>query len=289
MTIDSRTADLHLHTHFSDGTDSPQRVVELAAAAGLSAIAITDHDNTDAFALAQPAAARSGIELLPGIEMSASANGAEVHVLGFLMDLRHPGLQQHLAEQKARRIQRVKDMVAKLHDVGVRIDAEEVLALAKQGTVGRPHVAQVLLRHGYISSLPEAFSRYIGPKNPGFMPGSPLAPAEVIRVIREAGGVPVLAHPVYMEQDPLIERFVEEGLVGLEVYHSGHTPDLVRRYEGIAQRLKLLATGGSDYHGTPKEGLPVGAVKIPYALVEGLKQWKQQYTTETQKPHRTTE
>jgi len=272
--MDDRTADLHLHTTFSDGTDSPARVVELARKTGLSAIAITDHDTTEAIPVAQPIAARLGIELIPGIEMSASADGCEVHVLGFLFNLDHPGLVQHLREQKARRIERVHEMVRRLAQVGVRIEAEEVLRLAGEGTVGRPHVARVLLAHSYITSLPEAFAKYIGPDNPGFVPGSPLSPAQVIRVLRDAGGVPVLAHPVYLNRDELIEELVQDGLAGLEAFHSGHTPELVRRYEALADRLKLLKTGGSDYHGESKEGLPVGAVKVPLALVNALKQWK---------------
>lgn len=268
------TADLHVHTTFSDGTDTPGRVVELAARAGLSAIAITDHDNVEAFAPAGPLAQRHGIELIPGIEMSASLDGLEVHLLGFLIDPGHPALQEHVARQQVRRVQRVHEMVDRLNRIGVRISAAEVLEVAGQGTVGRPHVARVLLKRGYISTLPEAFSKYIGPDNPGFVPGSPVAPAQVIRVIRESGGVPVLAHPVYLKRDELIDELAKDGLAGLEVYHSGHTPEMVRRYEQIADRLNLLRTGGSDYHGDSKEGLPIGAVMVPGALVDLLKVWK---------------
>ncbi len=268
------TADLHLHTTFSDGTESPERIVELARQAGLSAMAITDHDNVDAFPIAQRAAAKHGIELITGIEMSASAENLEVHLLGFLIDLAHPGLVKHLDVQKARRVERVHEMVGRLNKAGVRIEAAEVLTLAGEGTVGRPHVARVLLKHGYITSLPEAFQKYIGPDNPGFVPGSPLPPALIIRVIREAGGVPVLAHPIYLKRDALIETFVRDGLVGIEAYHSGHAPDVVRRYEQLADRLGLLKTGGSDFHGDSKEGLPVGAVKVPAALIDALRAWK---------------
>lgn len=266
-------ADLHLHTRFSDGTETVARVVELAKAAGLTAMAITDHDNTEAFAVAQPLAQQAGIELLPGIEMSASAEGEEVHVLGFLMDLNDAGLKQHLAEQQARRVGRVYEMVKRLGAVGVKISAKEVLELAGEGTVGRPHVARILMKHGYISSMQEAFAKYIGPKNPGFVPGSPLLPSRVITVIREAGGVPVLAHPIYLKRDDLIEQFVGQGLAGIEVYHSGHSPDQVRHYEMMADHFKLLKTGGSDFHGDSKEGVAVGGMKAPYALVEALKAW----------------
>ncbi len=274
----SPVADLHLHTCYSDGTDTPGRVVELAHQAGLSAMAITDHDNTEALAIAAPFAQRLGIELIPGIEMSASAKDIEVHVLGFFFDVAHAGLQRHLAEQQARRIARMREMVQRLQRVGVTIDAEEVLQVAGEGTVGRPHVARVLLKHGYVTTLAEAFQRYIGQGNPGFVPGSPMPPSLIIRVIREAGGIPVLAHPVYLKSDAIIEACVRDGLVGLEVYHSGHTPELVHHYEQLADRLQLLKTGGSDSHGNAKEGLPIGSIKIPYALVEALKQWKARAT-----------
>ena len=268
------TADLHLHTRFSDGTETPERVVELARAAGLAAIAITDHDNVEAIPIAAPVAQRHGIELIPGIEMSASTDGVEVHLLGFFLDLAHQGLARHLTEQQARRVERVHEMVRRLRQAGLQLTAEEVFAVAGEGTVGRPHVARVLLNHGYISTLAEAFDRYIGPDNPGFVPGSPLSPRRVIRVIREAGGVPVVAHTVHLKCDRLIEQFVTDGLAGLEVYHSDHTPELVRRYGQLADRLGLLKTGGSDFHGASKEGLPVGTSRVPYALVEALKQWK---------------
>jgi predicted metal-dependent phosphoesterase TrpH len=266
--------DLHLHTTFSDGTERPERVVELAHQAGLSAIAITDHDNIDALPVATPVARRAGIELLPGVEMSASAGESDVHILGFCFDPANVALQRHLAEQQARRVERVHEMVERLKRVGVTITAQEVLEVAGDGTVGRPHVARVLLKHGYVSSFAEAFSKYIGDNGPGFVPGSPLSPARIIRVIRDAGGIPVLAHPKYLKRDALIDELVKEGLAGVEVYHSDHTPELVQHYGAIADRLKLLKTGGSDFHGNSKEGVPVGAVTVSYDAVEALKQWK---------------
>ena len=270
----SRTADLHLHTRFSDGTDTPQRVVELAKAAGLSAMALTDHDNVDAIAIAAPAAQQHGVELIPGVEMSASAGDEDVHLLGFYLDVEHPGLRQHLAEQQARRVQRVHEMVRRLQQAGVRIEADEVFATAGKGTVGRPHLARVLLRRGYVTTMAEAFQKYLGPDNPGFVPGSPLMPRQVIQVIRASGGVPVLAHPIHLKRDELIEQLVKDGLAGIEAYHADHDPAAVRRYELMADRLGLVKTGGSDYHGTSKEGRPVGTSRVPYALVEALRQSK---------------
>ena len=272
--VPPRVADLHLHTRFSDGTDAPERVVELARAAGLTTIAITDHDNTEAIALAAPVAQRHGLELIPGIEMSASASTAEVHLLGFYLDVTHEGLRAHLAEQQARRVHRAKEMVERLQRVGLSITAEEVFTVAGEGTVGRPHVARVLLTRGYVSTMAEAFTRYLSPDKPGYVPGSIMPPERIIRVIREAGGVPVLAHPIYLKRDAFIEEFVRMGLAGVEVYHSSHTPEQVKRYEQITDHLKLLRTGGSDYHGQSKEGVPIGVVKLPYQHVEALKQWK---------------
>jgi predicted metal-dependent phosphoesterase TrpH len=269
-----RRVDLHLHTTFSDGTERPERVVELARQAGLSAIAITDHDTIGALAAAEPAARRQGIELLPGIEMSASAGGTEVHLLGFCFDAANSALRRHLEAQQARRVGRVHEMVERLKRIGVTIRADEVFEAAGDGTVGRPHVARVLWKHGYVSSTAEAFSKYIGDDGPGFVPGSPLSPGQIIRVILEAGGIPVLAHPKYLKRDALIEEWVEQGLAGLEVYHSDHTSDQIRHYGAMADRLRLLKTGGSDFHGGNKEGLPVGSVDVPYEVVEALKRWK---------------
>ena len=266
--------DLHLHTTLSDGTERPERVVELAHQAGLAAIAITDHDNIDALPVATPPARQYGIELLPGVEMSASAGEMDVHLLGFCFDPTNLALQRHLTQQQARRVERVHEMVERLQRVGVTISADEVLEVAGDGTVGRPHVARVLMKHGYVTSLPEAFSKYIGDAGPGFVPGSSCSPAQIIRIIREAGGIPVLAHPKYLKRDAFIDELVQDGLLGLEVYHSDHTPNLVQHYGAIADRLKLLKTGGSDFHGNAKEGVPVGAANVSYDAVEALKQWK---------------
>ncbi len=270
----SGTADLHMHTRYSDGTDTPERVVELAAQAGHRAIAITDHDNTEAMAIARACAERAGLELIPGIEMSAAVGQAEVHMLGFLMDFAHPGLRQHLREQQARRLRRIDRMVEQLQAAGVAITVADVMAKAGDGTMGRPHVAQALVARGHVKDVPEAFSKYLSPGGPGFIPGSTVAPKDVLRIILAAGGVPVLAHPIYLKNDALIDEFVRDGLAGVEVYHSGHGPQEISRYGAIAQRLGLVVTGGSDYHGRAKEGVAVGAVKVPYELVEGLRAWK---------------
>ena len=269
-----KTADLHIHTSYSDGTESPRRVVELAKQAGLSALAITDHDILDGYPEATAAAQEHGIELIPGLELSASSGGREVHVLGFFIDLDCAAFQRLLADQRERRLQRIHEMVDRLQRLGLSITAEEVLAVAGHGAVGRPHVAQVLVNRGYVSTLREAFDRYIGANGPAYIAGSPLSPTLAIQAIRQANGIPVLAHPIYLKDDALIEQMCQDGLVGLEVYHSSHPPDVIHHYEQLADRLKLLRTGGTDFHGSSKEGVPIGSTTIPYALVEALKQYK---------------
>ncbi len=270
--MDSNSADLHLHTRFSDGVDTPEEVVERVARAGISVMAITDHDNIEAFGRALAASAKAGIELLVGIEMSASFEGIEVHVLGYGFDRTHAAFLAHLKIQQARRVERVYETVTRLGRVGVNISAQEILELAGEGTVGRPHVARILLKRGYISSVAEAFEKYIGNNGPGFVSGSTIVPSEIIGFIRQAGGVAVLAHPVYLKKDEIIERFAREGLQGLEVYHSSHTPDVIRRYEALADRLGLIRTGGSDYHGEAnKEGVVIGACRLPLKYVDALK------------------
>lgn len=273
-------ADLHLHTVYSDGTETPARVVELAQAAGLRAMAITDHDILDGIPEALAAAQARGIELIPGIEMSASSASREVHVLGLFLDLQCRPLQRLLAEQRQRRIGRIHEMVGRLQQLGLHLEADEVFAVAgPQGSVGRPHVAQALVKRGYVATEKEAFDRYIRNDGPAFVPGSSLDPRLVIDMIHQGSGIPVLAHPVYLKDDSLIKQFARDGLIGLEVYHSSHTPEVVKRYERIADELGLLKTGGSDYHGRGKEGAEIGAATIPYLLVERLKQWRHEHQT----------
>lgn len=268
------TADLHTHTLYSDGTETPQQLIALAIAAGLSALAITDHDTMEGYEVAARSGPTQGLELIPGLEMSASFEGREVHMLGFFLNPADAALQQFLSSQRQRRIERIHEMVARLQALGVSVTPEDVFAAAGKGAVGRPHVAQALVNRGYVSTLKEAFERYIGANGPAYIPGSPVLPQAAMRTIRQAGGIPVLAHPVYLKDDALIDQWAQEGLAGLEVYHSSHTPEVIRRYEQIAERLQLLKTGGTDYHGTAKEGVAIGTATVPYALVEAMKQWK---------------
>ncbi len=275
-----KTADLHTHSRYSDGTNTPRQLLELAKAAGLSAMALTDHDILDGLPEAAAAATELGIELVPGLELSSAWKGREAHMLGFYLDVSHAGFQRLLATQRRNRIDRIHQMVKKLQHVGLAIEPSDVFAMASsEGAVGRLHVAQALVKRGHVNTPEEAFDRYIGNNGPGFIPGSSLTSVEAIRAIREAGGIPVLAHPIYLKDDAIIDHLASEGLLGVEAYHSSHTPDTVARYEQIAKRLGLLKTGGTDYHGSAKEGVPIGQATVPYELVEALKAWKRTHAT----------
>lgn len=269
-----RFADLHLHTVFSDGTYTPQELILEAARQGLSAIAVVDHDTVAGLMPATEAAKSENIEIIPGIELSAEYDGLEVHVLGYLIDYRHKGLLEKLNFLKQNRIERIYKITDKLKAIGVNLEAQEIFDIAKQGTVGRLHVARAMVSRGCVGSAQEAFRRYIGDKCPAYVCGFRFSPAEAIRLIKDVGGIPVLAHPYTLNRDELIPQFVDYGLMGLEVYYPEHTQSMVNFYLGLTRKFNLLATGGSDCHGNAKPEAKIGLVKIPYELVDKLKEAK---------------
>jgi predicted metal-dependent phosphoesterase TrpH len=271
-----RKIDLHLHTNYSDGTDTPQQVVEAVKAAGIAAFTISDHDTVDGFSEAQAVAARLQVEFIPGIELSCDYEGIDVHVLGFLFDAQDDALRIHLATQYRLRRERVKRSVMLLAGQGVRIDADEVLELAGHGTVGRPHIARVMLKYGYVGSFREAFDVYLGSGKPAYVAGSDISTEEGIALIRNAGGIPVIAHPIFLGNDDLLAVFKQQGALGIEAYHSKHSPAQRQRYAALAHQLGMVCTGGSDYHGDGnQEGSAVGCADVDYACLEELRALQQ--------------
>jgi len=263
--------DLHTHTTASDGTLAPAALVALAARHGVRVLAVTDHDSTDGLAEAFEAGARHGLTIVPGLEINCDVEGAELHVLGYFVDWRADWFQAFLREQRAERVARVHRIVARLAELGVPITAEEVFAVAGPGAPGRPHVAQVLVRRGYVRSVREAFDRYLRADGPAAVPRRRVSPAAAVEVIRRAGGVPVLAHPGLAGRDELVPGLVEAGLLGLEVYYAEHSPAQTAHYLALCRRWDLLATGGSDYHG-PETGRanPPGTPAVPWEAWEAL-------------------
>lgn len=266
-----RFADLHLHTTFSDGTTAPQQLVAESIKAGLAAVAVVDHDTVEGIAPCIAAAAGIDLEIVPGIEFSVEHEGLEIHILGYYIDHQNAELVEKLAVLKQNRIERVRAMCRKLNELAMCIEPEEVFALAHEGTVGRLHVARVLLKHGYVGSTGEAFQRFIGDKGPAFVLGFRFSPADAISLIKRCSGVPVLAHPYFIRDDAVIHAMIASGVRGLEVYYPEHTQSMINFYLELCRTNDLLVTGGSDYHGKAKPDVKIGCIKIPYELVERLR------------------
>jgi 3',5'-nucleoside bisphosphate phosphatase len=264
--------DLHSHTTASDGALAPAELVREAVKHGVRVLAITDHDSTDGLAEALDEASRHpGLTVVPGLEINCDVPGSEVHVLGYLVDYHAPWFQEFLREQRAERVARVHRIAARLAALGVPIDPAEVFAICREGSPGRPHVAQVMVKRGYVKSVREAFDRYLGTNGPANVPRKRLTPLEAVEIIRRAHGVPVFAHPGLAGKDEMIPDLVAAGLEGIEVYYAEHSATQVRDYLALCERYGLVATGGSDFHG-PHTGRtnPPGSPRVPASAWEGV-------------------
>jgi hypothetical protein len=272
--------DLHLHTTHSDGSLAPVAVLELAHKAGVSALAITDHDITTGIPEALEAGARLGIEIIPGVEISSRFGDNELHILGYFLDWRDATLNARLATLRASRHNRNPLIIERLRALGCDLTYEEVKTLAGTESVGRPHIARVLMEKGYVASAKEAFDRFLAHGKPAYVPRELPDPAEAIAWIRDARGIAVLAHPLWAKVNgeglfKLCEKLKASGLGGLEVHYSTHNPKQTADLLDIARRLDLLVTGGSDFHGLTKPDIEVGVgrggLSVPVKLLEPLK------------------
>lgn len=272
-----RSADLHVHTAFSDGSFSPEEVVRRAIENGLSAIAITDHEEISGIEPALRAAENDSLEIIAGVELSTEVKGSELHILGFYIDWNKSDFLQRLEYVRSLRIRRMRRMVEKLAGKGIDVDIEKVFRLSGPGSVGRLHLAQVLHQEGKVSSPDAAFRKYIGEGRPCYVKRARPGFEEAINLIVKIGGIPVLAHPRVPGIDEIIPSLVKKGLRGIEVYHPGHSEADILRYLRIARKYHLLVTGGSDCHGTYKGDILLGSVKVPYRLVEELKSKHKEY------------
>ncbi|MGI6147149.1 MAG: PHP domain-containing protein [Firmicutes bacterium] len=266
-------ADLHCHTTASDGTFTPEQLVQEAARRGLAAIAVTDHDSVDGVEASLDAGDSLGVTVVGGVEISTDVDDGEIHVLGYFVDVHHEPFLKLLYEQRESRLRRVELMLEKLARLGVNLEISDVLAVAEPGaSVGRPHVASAMIRGGYVTSWDEAFSRYIGRRAPAYVPRSKLTPHEAVQAILEAGGVPVMAHPGLVNNDHMIPSLVESGLKGIEVVYPDHSPAQQRHYQALARQYGLVATGGSDCHGPrSKSGVMLGTSTVDVSVVEELR------------------
>ncbi|MCK5259937.1 MAG: PHP domain-containing protein [Candidatus Omnitrophica bacterium] len=268
----TRPADLHIHTHFSDSTSSPEEVVQQAHEHDLGCISIADHDTIDGIEPAIEAAGKYDIEVISGIELSSEFNGKDVHVLGYLFDYKDQKFVDRINCMQNERVIRMQKMIDKLKEMGVdNIALEEISEMARSDSLGRPHLATLLREKGWVKTNQMAFNKYLADDAPAFVPKFKQTPYEAIALIQKFGGVAVLAHPMLTRVDELIPSLVEAGLGGLEVYYPGNSDNVTRFYEGLAKKYDLAMTGGSDAHGGAKKHTYVGKVQIPYDLVEKLK------------------
>ena len=258
--------DLHLHTVASDGRLTPAALVDLAAANGVSVMAVTDHDTVGSCREVADAASRRGIEAVAGIEITAVEAGRDVHMLGYFFDIDHAALLAFLAEQRKTRVARAERIAQRLDELGMRVDVAPVIAAAaaRGRTIGRPQVADGMIAAGHVASRCEAFERWLGSGRPAFIPRAGAPPEAVIEIVHAAGGLISLAHPGRTGlDDPRIGQLAAAGLDAIEVYHSDHTTEMVARYAALAERLGTLRTGGSDFHGDPSYPLTPGSVSLP--------------------------
>jgi len=259
--------DLHTHTTASDGRCTPDELATRAAAAGVTTLGLTDHDTVAGCAEAAAACARHGIDFIAGIEITSVVKDRDVHVLGYFFDLESPSLNAFLAEQRRRRIDRVRQMVERLAGYGIHLDVEAILkpGLADSTrAAGRPWIAKALVDGGHVRTANDAFITWLARGRPGFVPRIGPAPAEVFALVHEAGGIVSLAHPVLVQHDEWIAGFAASGLDAIEAYHSDHNPEDTARYLAMAREFALLVTGGSDYHGDREHGGGgPGSVSLP--------------------------
>ena len=272
--------DLHLHTTHSDGSQSPAEVVRLAHEAGVSALAITDHDITTGLPEAIAAGQELGIEIIPGIEISSRHGESELHVLGYFLKWEDAQLNARLMTLRESRHRRNPKIVELLQAAGIDITYDEVRAVAGSDSVGRPHIARVLMDKKVVTTAKEAFDRFLAEGKAAYVPRDLPAPVDAIRWIKDAGGLAVLAHPTWVKTTEgtltdLARQLKEQGLDGVEVHYSTHTPRQTRTYLSLAKQLGLLVTGGSDFHGMTKPDIEVGIGKgslhVPDHLLPKLK------------------
>lgn len=266
-------ADLHVHTTASDGRLTPEGIVRLAVKTGLNVIAITDHDSVDGIAPALEAAkAFSSITIIPGVEINTDVPHGEVHILGYFINYADSKLCSKLYSLRISREGRAIAMINKLQALGMDIEWQRVLELASGGSIGRPHIAQALLEKRYISSLQEAFNKYIGRECPAYVEREKVTPIEAVKLVAEANGLPVLAHPANIDGlERLLPQLINAGLVGIEVWYNNYFPETIDRMRMIALGNRLIATGGSDYHGFGDDTeTPLGGVVVPPQAIERL-------------------
>ena len=250
--------DLHMHTTASDGRCTPEALVDRAFQAGITTMSVTDHDTFAGVAAATNAAQARGIRVVPGIEITSVHKGKDVHVLAYFVSDATPGLQTLITRQRQQRLERAVEIASRLARLGAPVDTDALVASATAlggKALARPQIDEMLISAGHVTSVAEAFDRFLGEASPAYVPHSGASPAEVVEVVARGGGAPSLAHPGYKgagpttPKDELVPQLVEAGLVAIEAFHSSHDAAQQAHYVKLAKEHGVAVTGGSDYHG----------------------------------------
>lgn len=275
-----KQVDLHVHSTYSDGTDTPKELVKKAALKGLSAIALTDHDTVEGVCEALQAGLEYGVEVIPGVELSTSFGNSEVHIVGLFINYNDSSLQSRHSQLKDTRINRNRIMCERFLDYNIEVSYDEMLSMYPDSVITRAHFADYLLKKGYIKSRNEAFERFIGDHGPCYVPREKISPNEAIQLIKQSGGVAVLAHPVLYHlgndrMNELINLLCDAGLDGIEAIYSTYSLGDELSVRNIASKYNLLISGGSDYHGKNKPDIELGAGRgrlfVPYEVLSNLR------------------
>ena len=274
--------DLHAHTTASDGHLSPSELVEFALQQGLDVLAVTDHDSTDGVGGSLIRAAGTPLEVWPGVEISTDVPLTEVHMLGYFVDPDRAQFKEILSRLRDSRLWRAEQMAIRLTEMGMPISFEHILELAGAGSVGRPHVAQALVDAGHVATTRDAFDLYLHRNGSAYVERFKISPAEAIQVIRDAGGMPVLAHPTYInpgeaskfELANFVSELREYGLAGIECYYADYSPETVSSLVDVAREIDLIPTGGSDFHGHGVYPTDLGGSGVPRETIERMRAWR---------------
>lgn len=268
-------ADLHFHSTFSDGVETPERLVEMAVAAGLSVVALSDHDSLESFPRFQSAASAAGLVFLRAAELSTDLSGEDIHILAYFLEAPRGDFERSLNELRKSRLDRGEEMLSRLSSHGFPLDRDRILASASGGAFGRPHIARALVEGGHASSVEEAFQKFLQKGCVAYVPKRVWPTAEAIRSARDAGGITSLAHPVwYRDSMAVLDHAVAAGLHAIEVFHPDQEPEEEARFRAASFELGLLMTGGSDFH-AESEGDSLGSRRLALPewrrLEEGLR------------------
>jgi len=267
--------DLHTHTTHSDGFYTPEELILKAKLLGIKAISITDHDSISAFSEASAIGKKTGVEVIPGVELSTDIGESEVHILGYLFDTKDKDLKGYLKFFREERYKRACRIIEKLNSLGFTLSIDEIKLANKNSAIGRPHIAKLLYDKGYVKTYIEAFNKFIGNGCPAHIKKVHLSPQSAFKIIKDAGGLSFIAHPGKMPET-LLKDLIDAGVDGIEVIHPSHSPSKVNFYKGVVNSFYLLSSGGSDFHGGKREDdKNFGKYYVGYEILENLK--KSQY------------